>query len=287
MATKHHSIPGVVQRVAGEARDLGVKDGARLLKNAFARNDLTTFSSAISFQLLFALIPFVLFALALVGGSGLRELWTADLGPRVGESVSPAAYTLIDDTVRSVLSSRQTYWLTAGALFALWQMSGAVRAVMGALNRIYGNEEERQFAHRFAISVALGAAIMLLLVIVVATMQLLPAIVQGGAVGVAVTVLRWPVALLLLWAIVTLVLKVGPVDRPAGRVTLGSTIVIVAWLLSSVVYGAYLTNVAQYGSIFGALATVVISLTYLYISTTAFLVGVQLDALIQERVRTG
>jgi membrane protein len=68
-------------------------------------------------------------------------------------------------------------------------------------------------------------------------------------------------------------------------VTFGSTVVIVAWLGSSAVFGWYLTTLASYGSVFGALATAVVLLTYLYLSAIAFLTGVQLDALVQQRLR--
>jgi uncharacterized BrkB/YihY/UPF0761 family membrane protein len=50
------------------------------------------------------------------------------------------------------------------------------------------------------------------------------------------------------------------------------------------VLGWYLTTVADYGSIFGALATAVIVLTYLYFASAAFLTGALLDALVRGRV---
>ena len=48
-----------------------------------------------------------------------------------------------------------------------------------------------------------------------------------------------------------------------------------------------LTTLADYGSIFGALATVVIVLSYLYLASAAFLTGAQLDALVRDRVANG
>ena len=102
--------------------------------------------------------------------------------------------------------------------------------------------------------------------------------------GAAAEVLRWPVALLLLWSTITLVVGVAPADaRPPGRLTFGSTLVILAWLGSSAVLGWYLTSIARYGTVFGALATIVVILTYIYVSSIALLTGVQLDALIHRR----
>ena len=49
--------------------------------------------------------------------------------------------------------------------------------------------------------------------------------------------------------------------------------------------GWYATSVADYGSVYGALATVVIGLTYLYFATTAFLTGVEVDDLLERAER--
>jgi membrane protein len=278
--------PALAHRLAEEARALGVREAVVQLRDAFARNDLLTYASAISFQLFFALIPLCLFGLGLLGGSGLQDVWTSDVAPRLREAASPAAFAVVDETVRRVLETRQTFWLTAGALLAVWEMSGALRAVMGVLNRIYETPRERSFARRMGISTALAAAVIVLVVATTATLEIAPRLLNGAVAGPAAAILRWPLALVLLWATVTLVLRVAPAEqRPPGRVTFGSALVIVAWLVSSAVFGWYLTDVASYNSIFGALATVVVVLTYLYVATIAFLAGVQLDALVQRRLR--
>ena len=45
-----------------------------------------------------------------------------------------------------------------GGGLALWHVSGAVRAVMGAFTRIYGASTERSFVRRYLISFALAIA---------------------------------------------------------------------------------------------------------------------------------
>jgi membrane protein len=274
--------------MVAQARALGVRDAGLLLRDAFERNDLLTYASAISFKLFFAVIPLALFGLGLLGGSGLEGVWASDLAPRLREAVSPPAFRVIDDTVREVLSQRQLFWVTAGAALAIWEVSGAVRAVMGVLDRIYDVSEQRAFVRRMAVSIALGTAVIVLLLATAATLQVVPRLIHEGALGVAVGIVRWPVALLLLWVTVTLVVGLAPAEeRPAERVTFGSSLVVVAWLGSSAVFAWYLTNVASYGSIFGALATIVVVLTYLYISSIVFVTGVQLDALVHARQDEG
>jgi membrane protein len=250
--------------------------------DGFDRNDLLTFACAIAFKLLYALIPLALFALGLLGGTGLQGTWTSSLAPQLRRVASPDAFRLVDDTVRQVLAHKQVFWSTAGGLFATWQMSGAVRGTMDVLDRVYSTHSERSFWRRMAVSIGLGAALIVLLLAAAAAMELAPRLVHGPAVAIA----RWPVTIALLWGAVTLVMRLAPAqDRPAGRVTLGATLVILAWLGTSAVFAWYLTAIADYGSVFGALATVVVILTYLYLSTAALLTGVQVDALIQAAAR--
>lgn len=72
-------------------------------------------------------------------------------------------------------------------------------------------------------------------------------------------------------------------SQPLPWVSLGTMILIVWWVIVSVGFYFYLTGLASYGSVFGSLASVIVIIAYLYISTTAFLFGAQLDAIIRAQ----
>ena len=65
---------------------------------------------------------------------------------------------------------------------------------------------------------------------------------------------------------------------------MSSIVVVVSWAVASLVLGWYITTIADYNSIFGALATIVVVLAYLWTASLAVLIGAQLDALVRERV---
>src|SRR5436190_21558836 len=60
----------------------------RLVLDGFKRHDLLTYSSAISFQILTAIIPFLLFVLAVAGLLDLDDLWRDHLEPQIRANVS-------------------------------------------------------------------------------------------------------------------------------------------------------------------------------------------------------
>jgi membrane protein len=125
---------------------------------SFQRNGLANFASAIAFRVVLALVPFLLFLLALIGFLKLEEIWRQDVAPELKKSASDAAYRLINDTVEQVLSQKQVWWLTAGLLLTLWELSAASRVVMTAMDSIYRYHRRRGFFELLPRSLALGAA---------------------------------------------------------------------------------------------------------------------------------
>ena len=269
-----------IGRLRAQARELTAREAVKEVLAAYARNDLLTVASAISFQVLFALIPFVLFGLALLGALQLEGLWTDHVAPDLRESASPAAFTVLDDTVRRIFGSRQVFWITAGAVITVWEISGAMRGVMGVLDRIYCVERERGFKERYWTSIWLSVAVGLLLLAAFAVFAVSPVFA-----GLAMSIARWPLTALALFTAIYLVVPFAPGERhPADWVSFGALLVVVAWIGTSLAFVFYVRNVADYGSIFGALATVIIVFEYLYISSIAFLTGLQVDALVRERL---
>ena len=279
----------LLHHVAEELRAVTLREAYRDVTRAFEERDLLTYSSAIAFQVLFAIIPLVLFGLGVLGGLGLDEQWTQEWAPAAREAMSPPAFQVVDDTIRRVLGGQQTFWILAGAALAIWKVSAGMRAIMDVFGRIYDSHRERTFFERLRDSLVLGAAVAALLLLAAGCAVLGDEAARAAGIDAAPLLwLRWPVALALLFAVVTVLIAYAPADhQPAQWVGFGSIVVVVAWVLTSLVFAAYLTSLADYGSIFGALATIVVALTYLYLAASAVLVGAQLDALVRERVRNG
>jgi membrane protein len=254
--------------------------------DAYVGNDLLTYASAIGFQILSALVPFLLFSFALLGFLHLEDVWSEDLAPKLKASVSGAAFGFIDETVRKALVSRQAFWITAGFLIALWQVSGAVRAVMGALNRVYRLETRRSWARRMVVSTALALAVGACWLGAIGVVVLSPLLYGDveGPVAALLFVVRWGAAGALLLLAVAVLLHYAPErDQPLEWVTFGAVLIMGGWLVMSLGFGVYVREIADYNSILGGLATIVVLIAYLYMSAVIFLGGVQVDALVRQR----
>jgi membrane protein len=262
-----------------------VRATLRRYVDAYVGNDLLTYASAISFQILSSLVPFLLFGIALLGFLHLEDVWSRDLGPDLQASVSGAAFRFMDETIRKALESRQLFWITGGFVIALWEVSGAVRAVMGALNRLYGCDTQRSWGRRMAVSTALALAVGACWLAAIGVVIVAPMIYGdvSGALVVLLFVARWAVAGALLLLAVGVLLHYAPErHQPLDWVTFGSVLIMAGWLLMSLGFGVYLREIADYNSIFGGLATVVVLIAYLYASAVVFLGGAQVDALMRR-----
>src|SRR3954470_23722841 len=114
---------GMITCLMSDARALSPRAAMQAVLVGFKENDLLTYASAISFRVFFALIPLTLLALGLLGAFGLSDVWSSDIAPKVRDNASPAAFEVIDQTVRNVLAHKQVFWATAGALIAVWEVS--------------------------------------------------------------------------------------------------------------------------------------------------------------------
>jgi membrane protein len=268
-----------VDRLQEEVRDATARDVVRDLVRGYEDNDLLTYASAIAFQVLFALVPLALFGLGMMGLLGVEDTYTKHIAPELRNAVSPDVFRVFDRTVRNVFQSKQGFWITTGAVITVWEMSGAVRAIMDVFDRIYGHGDRRgklaRYRTSFLLAILAGSAILLAVV----------AAQAGSAIGGVATVVRWPVVIALLFAAVGGLVHYAPSQRRhLAWVSLGTTLVVAAWVGTSIVFTLYVTDVADYNSIFGNLATVIIVFEYLYLSACAFLTGAQLDKILHDRV---
>ena len=283
MATGLSGTPA--RRVVGELRAGGWSSIVRRFADAASANGLTVFASAVSFRLLLALVPFGLFALALLGFLSLDEVWRDSVAPEVRDRLSSDAFTVVNRTAERILTTKEGFWLTAGALIALWEVSSAIRVTMRALDRIHGEDERRSLRDRFVVSFGLAIPLAACFLGALAAGQILPPLIdrEGGDLlgGIAGRAFGWAIGVLFVVAAIALLLRFAPRHPQPFRIAAtASVFVVVCWTVASALFGLYVTYVASYESIFGGLAFVFVLMLYVYVSTLTFLGGLQLAALV-------
>ena len=251
---------------------------------SFLADDAMGLSAQVAFSSLLAFFPAMIFLVGLLDLFGAYDALKEFLAP-----VAPGdVLTTIDTLQRETSTGTSIVAFVVGATLAVWAASGAMTAVIKAVNRAYERVETRPFWKTRLIATVL----VLLIALVLAGLLLL--IVFGGPLGTAIAdkaglggafdlvwaVLRWPIAFVAILLFFGLVYYLAPnVDQRGWKwVTPGSLVGAILWLVLSGLFSLYTSFSSSYDKTYGSLAGGIILLLWLNYSAMALLFGAELNA---------
>lgn len=254
--------------------------------DAFAEHDMLTYASAIAFQVLKALIPLALLGVALLGVAGRRDVWTGSVGPSLRSRLDSSAFGAVNAAVDKIFAHDSVPLLVFAAALTVWYASGAVRAIMGALNRIYETDDDRPARTRWPLS--FGLALCVVCGVVGAALLVVAVPRPGGVGGVFAAAGLWLAAICALGLAAGLLVRLGPIERRSKKwASAGAILVVGTWIVTSIVFRWYVSSVADFKTAVGQLTVFIVLMVYVYASSIVFLVGVQLDELLREDATAG
>src|SRR5262245_23574137 len=220
-AQRRRAAPHGFRRRARETVDVWV--------DLFDEHNLLTYASAIARQTLVAAVALVLLGLGLLHAAGREDLWEQHLGPQIEQRVLLSVYGGINDTVERIFESASIWLIVFAALVAVWEVSGGVRACIGALDQVYETKDERPWWIRFALSFGLSVCLIAGLIGAILLIVVAGGAVQGGW-AVPFAIVRWVGAIVLLSAAFTLLVHFAPAERRGKKwATAGGTLVVIGW----------------------------------------------------------
>lgn len=262
-----------------ELRWRSLKKIVRLWADLFARHNLLTYASAIALRTFIAAVACTLFGLGILSATHEQRLWRQTIGPAIKPKVLPDVYAGIDQTVNRVFSTSSAGLLALASALAVWEVSGVIRAAIGALDQIYETPERRPFWIRFPLS--FGLAIVFLAALLGAISIVWAGHVSGGW-SVAILILRWPAAAALVALAFELIVRWAPAQHRRTRwASLGSVLVVVGWIGETLIFAAYVSSVADFRTAVGSLEVFIFLATYFYIASIVLLVAMELDELVR------
>jgi membrane protein len=254
----------------------------------FLADDCMGLSQQVAFSALLAFLPTVILLIGLLGlfGSGAFD----SLEHFVGTVAPHGVISMIDLAKKDAAQNKSgsAIAFVVGVFGALWAASGAMGAVVKAVNRAYDRMEMRPFWRLRLTSLVLVVATGLVL----AGMFLL--IIFGGDLGDAIArrtplnggfrlfwnIARWPIAFVAVLLFFALVYYLAPnkEQRSWKWVTPGSLVGSLMWLALSALFALYTSFSSSYDRTYGSLAGGIILLLWLNYSAWAILVGAELNA---------
>ncbi|MBV4476471.1 YihY/virulence factor BrkB family protein [Pseudomonas sp. B2M1-30] len=260
----------------------------------FMDDEMSTYASALAYQMLFSLFPFILFLIALIGFLHLPDFFSwlrlqseLVLPPQALEQVNP----VIDQ-----LQQSKGGLLSVGIVIALYTASAGVRLMMSAMNAAYDVVEGRPIWKRFPLSIIYTVGIAGMLLVAAALMVLGPQVMGWIAAQVGLedfivtvwTIARWPVIVILMMVAVALIYYVMPDVKQEFRfITPGSVLAVVVWIVASLGFAFYVKTFANYNAMYGSIGAIIVLLLYFYISAAVLLLGAEMNAVIEHMSSEG
>jgi membrane protein len=280
--------------------------GERSIRAFFFEHPMATYAAALAYRGLFGLFPFVLILVVLVGALGFPDFFDRAMDqaraqssryvPQQLEPVVEPAREQVKPLLGMIERAEQKpggKLLFFGVAVSLWSVSAVARTLTEAFNVAYQVAETRRWWKQLVLSLAFGPVLALVVIVSVALMLVGPQLV--GSIAALVDLdelfvrlwgwLRFPVALLLLAVVLSVVYRFGPNAKQRFRsVVPGAALTVVLWAISSVGFSFYLANFANYGVTYGSLGAAVGLLFYLYLCASVVLFGAELNAAISRPV---
>ncbi|MBE6087122.1 MAG: YihY/virulence factor BrkB family protein [Clostridium beijerinckii] len=252
------------------------------------RDDVFALASQLAYYLILSFFPFMLFLMTLAGFSSISS---KQILGQLNVMIPRSVLELTQSTVVEIFDNQYTGLLGISILLTLWTASSAFKAIIKSINKAYNFKEERSFIKLSIISM-LG-----ILALAVTIILALTALVFGNVIGdyiksinpfyeiilIIWNIFRYTFILAIMISIFICVYKFAPAKKLVWKeVIAGSVFSTVGWVLVSFVFSFYIDNFNNYSRFYGSLGAVFILMTWLFLISIIFILGVEINFVTSE-----
>lgn len=248
-------------------------------------------AAGVTFYLLLALFP-ALAAFVSLYGFVADPKTIADQVAYLGGVLPSGGLDMIRGQLQALANASGkalSFGFVVGFLVALWSANSGIKAIFEAMNVAYEEEEKRSFIWLNLLSLAFTLGAMVVGILMVVIVGVVPAVLAflhlGGLTEVLVRVLRWPLLLIAVAVVISIIYRYGPSrERAQWRwINWGAAGAAVVWLVASVLFSWYLQNFANYNATYGSLGAVIGFMMWTWISVLILLAGAELNSEIEHQ----
>ena len=247
------------------------------------KDDVFALASQLAYYLVLSFFPFMLFLMTLVGFS---KLSSNEILEGLSVMLPKSVLELTQSTIREVFDNQHTGLLGISILLMIWTSSSAFKAVIKSVNKAYNFKEDRTFIKLSIISI-LG--ILALASIIILALGML---VFGNVIGdylkntqslYKIIIIIWNIfRYAFIFIVMIFIFVIIYIFAPAKKLTWkevipGAIFSTLGWVLVSFGFSFYIDNFSNYSRFYGSLGAVFILMTWLFIISIIFILGVEIN----------
>lgn len=256
------------------------------LINRIVKHRLTVQSANMTYYLLLALFPFLIFLLGIFSYTAL----SIDNISEALKTILPMQTSeLILGTVEEVLNDNNTTLFSFAMIGAILSSINGARALIIGVNRAYGVTENRHFLIQIGINMFIIVSIPLFAIMSFLLIAMGNILLDLFTVWFNLTmdfqslisISRYVVPMFMLIFYFTLFYKFVPNLRlPFRKVIVGALFTTFGWIGTSMLFSLYINNFANYTRVYGSLGSIIGLLLWINLSSMIILIGAEIIVLI-------
>jgi len=294
---------GVMSRRETDGREReeageGPRHLANLLIEAVRRlfaDEAVPLAGNIAFRTVFSVFPFLIFLTSLAGFFGSEQMAQGVveflLGVAPHDIITPLA-----PEIRNILTEPRTDLVSVAALITLWSAMAGVDSVRVGLNRAYDLKEDRSLWLLYAqnVLIVIGTAFILLaLSFLIVLAPVMIAFIKQHVPGLENAAIRfdtwrYPIAVILLAAALTLAHVVLPARRPRLRdMWPGMVLTLIVWIVLAAAYSKYLQSLSTFAFTYAGLSGIFAAMFFVYLAALVLIFGGEINRVLVLHKQAG
>ncbi|GMO56075.1 MAG: YihY/virulence factor BrkB family protein [Rickettsiales bacterium] len=238
----------------------------------------------ISFSLLFAIFPFMIFFMVFVSyfgdtniGLKLLDIMKSNVPKEIADTIFPVIDSVINGSKKSIVS--------IASITLMWSASSLVQSITGVLNKAYRIKKTTSYLYGRLKSVFLFLLLIIFIVSMIFATIILPPILKFIddiiPIGFGISDLLFYFSPLLLLSFLFIFVEFIYYVMPSKRkMTLkdtlwGSILTIIGWIISGKALSFYWTNMGNNNAVYGSFAGIILTLFFFNIMAMIFIFGAE------------
>ena len=270
----------------------GWKDIGLRLKEEVTKDRISLVAGGSAFFLILALFPALAALVSLYGLIADPATLEQQIATLSGVLPGGALDILREELHRLVTQNNSSlgFAFVFTLLISLWSANNGIKTLFMAMNVAYDEEEKRSFIKLNLVSLGFTLLAMIGAVALVSATIVVPALIGllglGGTASWLITILRWPLLLVLVGLGIAALYRWGPSRAPPRWrwISWGTLITALLWLIVSGLFSWYVANFGSYNATYGSLGAIIGFMMWTYISIFILLIGAELNSEIEHQV---
>ena len=274
-------LPGGRRRQA-----IAITSAGASLPQRLREHNLTLVAAGVAFYAFLALVPALIAFVSIYGLIADPSDVTRQVED-IGSSLPAEVQDFLVFQLTSIVNANGTgvsVTAVVAIVLALWSASGGMAALITGIHIAREVEEPKGFVVKRGKALLLTLAAIVFLGIVIFLIAAVPPLLDDAGLGdagrLAFDIARWPVLAAVMIIGIGLLYRFAVRGRRRGWLgflTPGAVVAMLGWLAASALFAVYTANFASYGKTYGALASIVVLLLWLWLSALVVLVGAEVD----------